>query len=50
VAAMTTVVGVPAHETGETAATSTDAAWLLPELARAVEISRKPTPVKTRVS
>lgn len=50
VAAMTTVVGVPAHQTGETPTKSTDAAWLLPELARAVEISRSPAPVKTRVS
>ncbi|MCH8147224.1 MAG: acetyltransferase [Planctomycetes bacterium] len=50
VAAMTTVVGVPAHQTGETPAMSTDAAWLLPELARAVQISRSPAPVKTRVS
>ena len=50
VAAMTTVVGVPAHETAEMVATSTDAAWLLPELARAVEISRTSAPVRTRVS
>ena len=50
VAPMTTVVGVPAQETGRTAATSTDAAWLLPELERAVQISRSPIPVKTRVS
>ncbi len=50
VAAMTTVVGVPAHETGEMTDQSNDAAWLLPELARAVEISRDPGRVKTRVS
>ena len=50
VAPMTTVVGVPAQETGRMTAASTDAAWLLPELDRAREIARAPTPVKTRVS